>query len=123
MKIRVNQLVDSTAYCSTHFGDICVKWIGDDPELGETYDAEVEISDVLVWGKNVMPSNCDKCTITYSNSQVSICGLLESIDNDGYSILRMGEHIIPFVVDDNTLETGKMIKINAKSVSVYPVYY
>jgi hypothetical protein len=109
----VNEVINGTIHGSTCFGKINVIWEGDKPEIGKTYHVELDIDGVYVWGQDIVSSDDDISIICN--------GILESIDDDGYAVLRMGDYIIPFLTKGDSFEIGSKINVHVKLVSAYPI--
>jgi len=120
VKISVNEVINDIVHGSTCFGNIIVIWKGNRPEIGKTYYVELDIDGVYVWGQDIVLSN-ENISIISNEESTSLSGIFESIDDDGYSVLRMGDYIIPFLTKGISFEIGSEININAKLISAYPI--
>ena len=122
MIIHVERISNGVIYGSTHFGSINVKWIGAKPVIDKTYYVELDIEDTLVWEQDVMLScSSEIYNITCDGITISLFGVLESVDDDGYSVLRMGDFIIPFLAQGNPFCIGSKIEVIIDSIAAYPV--
>ena len=125
MKICIQEVLpDNSIKFSTEFGSAVAFWEGDKLEMDCCCHVEVDINDTLVWDKDIT-QNTDNgdFTIREENHYICITGDLESVDDDGYSILRFGESIIPFMATGEHFQIGTGIKIITKSISLSPVTY
>ena len=120
MKIYVNKVINEVVYGSTCFGNINVIWDGSKPDVGKIYYVELDIDGVYVWGEDITISN-KNASIMSNDEFTSINGIFESIDDDGYAVLRMDDYIIPFLSKGNSFEIGSKINIHVKLMSAYPI--
>ena len=114
--------INGIVHGSTCFGDIIVIWKGDKPDIGKAYYVELDIDGVYVWGQDIALSK-ENISITSNEESTSLSGIFESIDDGEYSVLRMGDYIVPFLTEGNSFEIGSEININAKLISAYPIDY
>lgn len=126
MKIIVCDIVINSSGISvkfsTEFGKAKAIWIGTDPKIGKEYFVEVEIPDILFWGKDIFETE-EGLQITNENDTISIVGLFESIDEDGYAVLRHGISIIPVVTQGVPCALGTYVKLFANNIILYEVEY
>ena len=104
-------------------GDVFVNWVGDKPEIGNVYEIELDIDGILIWGKDVTLSNDVSFSIEFNENFTFLYGILESVDSDGYAVLRMDDSIISFLTQGDPFDIGSSIKISTGLISAYPVYY
>lgn len=127
MKIKVISVIpekdEMRVVCTTPYGKATVQWKSEVPTVNFSFDIELEIEEDLIWGKNILSSKDGEFVFEDKNGILSICGIFESIDDDGYGILRMGDGIIPFFAIGNSFDVGVSIEINAKNISAYSVNY
>ena len=123
LKIRVNRITNGIVHGNTPFGSINVIWHGDNPELGKVYDVELDIDKVLVWGKDVLLANSGDFAIVCNGGSTMLHGVLESVDADGYAVLRMGDYIIPFVAKGVYFDIDSRIIVCIDSISASPISY
>ena len=123
LKILVVEVADDKVHGLTCFGKITVFWDGNTPEIGTAYDVELDIESVLVWGKDVILVNDESFAIDYDGELALLHGILESIDDDGYAVMRMGDYIIPFLSQGEFFDVGSRIIIYIDSISAAPVSY
>ena len=109
---------------STEFGNAVAFWKGDKPATNYNCHVELDINDILVWDRDIIKKTDNgNFTIRKENNNIFITGNLESVDDDGYSILRFGESIIPFMATGEYFEVGTGIEIRTKTISLSPVTY
>jgi len=123
MKIHVKSVFNKSVYGYTSYGAINVDWNGTIPEIEKWYDIELDIDEPLTWGANIVSSITPNNTITVRDNMLLISGILETIHPDGYSALRIGESIIPFLAQGDALTCGSNITLIAKSIKAFPEDY
>ena len=130
MRIRVKKIFCSnpdTIICfSTDFGSaraLWTGWNGDTPKKNHVYDVEVDILQTLEWGVDIVEADGRKYSIIEKNSIIFISGLIDSIDEDGYVVLRIGDYIIPFIATGIPLKVGTFVTLATKSISLTAFEY
>lgn len=120
MKIEIEQIVaDNTVYFSSEFGKGIATWGENEPQC-KKYEVEIDIEDNLIWGKSINKSNATIASISVNETVHTLVGVLDSIDEDGYSVLRMGNAIISFFADGKAFDIGNMIEIKAEKIVLTP---
>ena len=126
MKIIVNEILaeepNIIVSFTTDYGDAKAFWDGSIPIRNHEYHVEIDVNDILTWGEEIVELG-DSFTIRYENEQIYISGIFESNDDDGYSVLRVGESIIPFMASGIPFLLNSFIMLSPESVSLSPVYY
>lgn len=80
---------------SSEFGEGTALWQGALPKEGMSYDVEIEIPNVLKWGKDINETNSHLYSIKIINNRVCFEGKFESIsDEDGCMVVRFGNSIL-----------------------------
>ena len=68
---------------ATPWGDGQGIWIGRAPRVGDRYAVELEIADVLRWGKTIVGSDHAACRLAVEDDTVIVDGLLEHVEPTG----------------------------------------
>ena len=127
MKIQVDEImIDGskiTVIFTAEFGWGKAFWEGDIPVKNQKYDVEVDIHDILEWGKGILRNGEEICFINFKDSTVYIAGILEAVYDDGYSVLRIGNYIIPFIATGNPFPILTPILLSTKTIGLSPFYY
>jgi len=127
MKIKIKDVINNglsiIVNFSTEFGEGKAFWEGDVPIQNCEYYTEVDIHDNLVWGKNIIRTNENLYSFNLKNEIINISGILESTDVDGYSILRVGDYIIPFMATGTPFIINTFIILSIELISLSPVFY
>jgi hypothetical protein len=106
---------------SSVYGEGIALWQGANPDEGITYDVEVEIPNVLEWGKDIHETNTnDLYSIKISNKLVCFEGKLESVsEEDGCCVVRIGESIILLETKGIPSEVGSFLRFETENVVFY----
>ncbi len=126
LKILINKINKDTEDIivgfSMEFGSGTAVWNGNRiAEKDKEYDVQYDITDSLVWGKDVVLSEEKKFNISGTEEEVFITGILERIYSDGLVDLRFGDSIIQIEMEGNNLPKGEYVKVRADSLEVYDV--
>lgn len=127
MRVQVNEIIpensNNLVFFSTDFGDAKAFWEGEEPIANKEYQVEVDINDTLIWNKDILKGDNGNYSIQLKNSLIHISGNLDSVDDDGYAVLRIGDNIIPFIAIGEPFQVGSFIKLSTKSISLSPISY
>ena len=127
MRVQVNEVIpensNNLVLFSTNFGDAKAFWEGEEPIANREYQVEVDINDTLIWHKDILKDDIGNYSIQLENNLILICGNLDSVDDDGYAVLRIGENIIPFIAIGEPFQVGSFIRLSTKSISLSTVSY
>ena len=127
MEVLINEIrqegLNIIVFFSSNFGDAKGFWIGENPKINEFYQVEVDINDKLIWNQNIIKNIEHNYSVHLINNLICISGLLDSLDNDGYAVLRIGDNIVPFIATGKPFKIGSMIKLFTKSISMSPIDY
>lgn len=127
MKINIkeikSELSRNIVVFSTEFGSAKAIWQGDTPRPNLEYFVEMEISNILTWGRDII--RVDECSysVGMEGDVLYFIGYIESIDDDGYTVIRLGDSIIAIEVDGNPFPQGVFVKVLANEVSLFNVNY
>ena len=105
----------------TSFGIATGHWMGDAPLVGSRYNVEIELDGVLTYGVEVTISGSNIYHLeSLIDDKVRIIGLLESLDDDGYAILRLDGNIVAFMSIELDALVGQFVQIDAVDITLYP---
>ncbi len=115
-KINTNNIIDFTS----EYGKAKAIWQDKNPEC-KTYNVEIDIEETMQWGSNINSTSKSSMSISMNSiNKIVLVGLFESIDDDGYTILRMGNSIVMFFTEGNTPEVGKMVEVVVDCIHMTP---
>lgn len=63
------------------------------------------------------------CSIQLKNDSILISGCIDSIDEDEYTVLRIGDNIIPFLATGNPFQVGTNITLLTEAITLSPIDY
>ena len=123
MKIMINALLEhDKENMIVHFlsdiGNSRALWIGKLPDVGSYYDIEMEISDILVWGENIVPSIHTTWKIEDNGSEVIIIGQIMKVEEE-IVYLNLCNSIVLIEVIGTQYAEECFVKIKIK----YPIIY
>ena len=126
MKVEIIKILDNKTevevLCRTQYGNISIFWIGSNPIEGEIYDVEFESDEILIWNRDIFLSK-EQLTICDDNQKIKVVGDIESIDEDGYMVINMGESIMVFMTQEIPIHCGTRVKILIEKLDAYPIEY
>jgi len=127
VKVRINEVIRESpknfVIFSTEYGNTKAFWNGDMPEVDKEYFVELEIESTLKWGDNIRIVEDDKYVIGVEGNACYMVGYLESIEDDGYTVIRLGENIISLEVDGKPFPIGVFVKVEADKVILFNINY
>lgn len=123
MKIIVKGIKGNIVYYSTIYGSSKAKWSGENPILNQEYFVEMEIEDLFSEGVNIVNAEKSEYKIDLIDEKAIFTGVLETIEPDGYAILRMEENIIPIEIKEGVFNANDFVRITIEDISMYPCDY
>ncbi|MFB7141978.1 hypothetical protein ACFCYN_20190 [Gottfriedia sp. NPDC056225] len=108
------------------YGSAEGRWVGSKPKLNAEFDIEIDIPEILEWEKQINQIDKDITQITRDENHVILSGVLESVEPDGYSVLRMGDNIVIFELTGGNYQNypiGSYVKIKTKQILLYGFGY
>lgn len=127
MKVQINEIIHENPNIivafSSSFGGAKAYWDGDEPIANSEYQVEVDINNTLVWNKDVLQHENYECSIQLKNDFILISGCIDSIDEDGYTVLRIGDSIIPFLATGDPFQVGTNITLSTETITLSPIDY
>ena len=95
MEIKIIEVIsEHEVVVANKYGKMNAEWIGESPKKDSIKNVEVEINDTLVWGQDIVETNDKNYKIESIDGRICLQGCLESISEDGYTVIRLGESII-----------------------------
>lgn len=119
----INQAQSYQVSFSTEYGNATALWRGNEPQVNKEYFTEFEIPDVLYWQKDIAATEEVPSIILSENGIVHIVALLESIEDDGYAVLRLGDNIISIESQGEPSNVGNNVKLTTNNLLIYEVVY
>jgi len=120
MEVTINTVNQNIVTFSSEFGAGMAEWHGEIPKINSKYDVEFEIEELLTWGVDINQINEQPCSMYMENEKLIVIGRLESVDEDGYTVVRLGKSIIPLVVKDIPQQETLYVKALINNVILFP---
>lgn len=126
MRVKVMEAINQSqglqVNFSTEYGNATALWSGNEPQISKEYFVELEVPGVLYWQKDITVSE-EVCGIALKSGMVHLVGLFESIEDDGYTVIRLGDSIISIETQGEPPETGSNVKLTTNNLLLYEVNY
>lgn len=127
MKIVVEKIVLADSNLIVHFltdyGKATALWEGDNPTINGEYHVEMDFENTLIWNKDIVKDETEKYSIQMHDNMIFLVGILDSVDDDGYTVVKFGDNIVPFVTNGVPFEIGSFIKLIIKTVTLTQINY
>ena len=122
MRIKIAAVEPGKVRFETAYGIAEAIWCGAAAVINHEYFVEVDIENTLVWGENVVAAvSCP--SINSVGEKVHIVGLLESVEDDGYCVMRVGESVVPFVAMGTPPAIESPVEVLAECIFLTPYEY
>lgn len=128
MKIHVTKVdtsqEDVIINFTSEFGEAEAFWGSKPiPKENADYEVELDITDELVWGKDVKASTDKKYSIKLQGDFILITGILEKVSRDGLADFRLNKNIIQLELEGRNIPTGIYCTIKTSSLEFYEINY
>ncbi|MGB8451169.1 MAG: hypothetical protein WCD89_02455 [Anaerocolumna sp.] len=108
---------------SSEYGNATAIWNGAEPQINKEYFVEIEVSGVLLWQKDISVTDIECKIEEMDNGVVYLSGVLESIEDDGYTVIKIGDSIVAIETQGVPPVINSCIKLVAKNIALYEVNY
>ena len=126
MKVKIIKILicnsKTKVVCQTDYGNVSLYWMKNNPQVDQIYEVELESNETLIWNKNIFISQ-EKNAICDENNSIKIVGDLESIDADGYLVLRIDNNIVTFMSQEVPMVEGIKVQVYVNFMEAYPIEY
>lgn len=124
MKVHVKKVVTSAEDIiiefTSEYGDAEAFWSTRPiPKAKADYDVELDITDELVWGRDVKPSTDKKFIINMQKDDIFITGVLEKTYKGGIVDFRLGKNLIQLELEGKNIPIGGYVTIKTSSIEMY----
>ena len=127
MRVLINEIVCSKLNIivafSSDFGHAIADWNGEVPKINREYQVEFDINNTLTWEKDITKRGKNTKLIQQSGGAIQIYGDIDSIDDDGYTVLRIGDSIIPFLTTGTPFPVGTSVVLSTEKITLSPIDY
>jgi hypothetical protein len=89
------------------------------PKENTDHEVELDITDELVWGQDIKPSQEKKCSIRLQGDDIFITGILEKVYREGLADFRLNKNVIQLELEGRNIPTGLYCTIKATSLEFY----
>ena len=103
----------------TKYGDTRAIWQGPVPPILSEREVEFEIQGILTWGLDIVAVNSVEPRIFNVDDSLHIRGVLESIEPDGYTVVRVDNSIIVIETEGTAPPVGTWGEVKSAKVLLY----
>lgn len=123
MKVKIEKVYGKNIVYSTEFGEGTGEWEGNIPEIGEKYFVEIEIDIELVWGRDINYVQKKTYSVLQKNEFTRFSGRLESLEEDGYTTVRISDSIITFISKSSVDFEDAFVEVRVPSdkINLFPI--
>lgn len=107
----------------SELGSAIAFWNGKKPMLGEVYHVELEISDDMNFGVEVIEKPEIKPKLFVENDKLAFYAQIESIEEDGYTVFRLESNIITAIVNGVSIPINSTVLVKPNKVILYSEDY
>ncbi len=105
---------------TTEFGAGRAFWIDKKkPVVNQKYNVELDISEELIYGKDIQTSKEKTFSINIDSDEIVITGILEKVWGDGVADLRFGKSLIQIEISGKNLPKGEYVRLRTDSLEMY----
>ena len=117
--IKIND--DRKVDVRTQYGMLSGFWNGDIPKLNEEYEVELEVDDTLKWTGEIIKVDADIFDCSIKDNLVHIIGCVEVVEDDGYTVIRIGDNVLTIDTEGEPFEVGEYVKVIIQRLEFYDV--
>ncbi len=105
---------------STQFGRAKGLWMDDLPKVEQSYDIEISIDDVLQWGVDIFKAGDNNFLLQEAENNLFLLqGTLENYEEDGLSVIRLGNSILMVETTGEPQPIGSPVGMKVKTLKVF----
>lgn len=123
MKITIKDCNDKRVLFESEYGIGIATWNDEVLTIPQELHVELDINVSLTFGIDVNLINANIGKISYSENVCIIVGEIESIDEDDYVAIRIGENILCCVIKGLKDFVGKFIEIRTAYLELTNINY
>ena len=106
-------------YFTSPYGEGKGIWCGGLLTLGENYEVEFEINQLLVRWIDIVPANTMDYRITLDTDVTLLTGRLDNIEEDGTAYLQWGDSLIMFECLGEPMMLGTFVEVKTAELRIY----
>lgn len=105
---------------SSRYGVAKGLWKGNAPEVNQSYYVELDITKVLIWGTDIIETECMEYKVWTEKENIFLNVKIECHEDDGCLSVRLGESIILIETEDIPYLKDSFLRIQLNEISIYP---
>lgn len=125
MRVIINEITHMNLNVIVEFssdhGSAIACWNGKVPNINKEYQVEVDIDNTLTWNKDILENKDYSSVFRRNGTSIMISGDIDSIDDDGYTVLRIGDSIIPFLTTGTPFPVGTNVTLSTAKITLSPI--
>ncbi|PZS09246.1 MAG: hypothetical protein DLM55_06790 [Acidimicrobiales bacterium] len=104
------------------YGFFTADWHGEKPSLGTSHSVEIDVNDLLLWGRDLRVADTPAQEIADDEDMVRISGRIESFDSDDVLTLLVDNSLIMVETEgDPPLGAiGRYATLRSAKITLYP---
>ena len=123
MRVKIKESEEDKVYFESMYGIGIAKWNGYKPVSSQEIHVEIDINKILTFGEEVKLVDDFTAHISNCNGVCIIVGQIESVDEDDYVTIRIGENILCCVIEGVKEFVGKSIEIKTTFLEISNINY
>jgi hypothetical protein len=96
-------------------------FVGNKPNINTDYFVEVDINGIFKWQEDITRIEINESKFEDVGNLASVSGILESVDNDGYTVIRIGTTIIALETEGVHPPIGSNVKVQPSELKIYDI--
>lgn len=119
IKITARGLRKDEVFFNSPYGEGKGIWCGGAFNLGENYDVEFEINELLIRWINILPAATHEYSLTHDKDVVVFTGRLDNIEEDGTASLQIGDSLMMFECLGEPMPLGTFVRVRTAELRIY----
>jgi hypothetical protein len=96
-------------------------FVGNKPNLNTDYFVEVDINGIFKWQEDITRIESNESKIEDVGNLASLSGILESVENDSYTVIRIGTSIIALETVGIHPPIGSNVKVRPSELKLFDI--
>ncbi len=105
---------------SSPYGTAHGFWMEQSPKINKSYNVEFDISQTLVWGKDIKKAGIDEYKIWHQNDIIYICAMFHSFEDNCCLTIRLGKTLILVETEGDPIINSQFLTISLRKMNIYP---
>lgn len=105
-------------YFSSEFGQAWANWLENLPDPKQTYHVELSVGDTLTWGLDIAPAPGASHKLEPDGNGVAIYATLEGCEEDGFTVLRLGNSIVMVEAFGEAPPIGTIVRAHIQALTL-----